>query len=87
MISNILIQNQFICVLRYIVMIDHCAWDDWIMGDCSVTCGGGTRTNTRTSKASAANGGVVCNEETISIDEACNVQPCPGTNFIGNLPS
>ena len=68
-------------------MIDHCAWDDWIMGDCSVTCGGGTRTNTRTSKASAANGGVVCNEETISIDEACNVQPCPGTNFIGNLPS
>ena len=66
-------------------MIDHCAWEDWVIGDCSVTCGGGTRTNTRTSKASAANGGVVCNEETISIDEDCNVHPCPGKNLIINL--
>ena len=66
-------------------MIDHCAWDDWIIGDCSVPCGGGTRTNTRTSKASAANGDVVCNEETISVDEACNVHPCPGNNFISNI--
>ena len=68
-------------------MVDHCTWDDWVIGDCSVPCGGGARTNTKTSKPSAANGDVVCKKETISIDEARNVHPCTGTNFIVNLSS
>ena len=49
-----------------------------MIGDCSVSCGGGTRTNFRTSKASAAHGDVECNEETISIQENCNLHHCPG---------
>ena len=54
-------------------MIDHCAWDDWVIGDCSVPCGGGARTNAKASKPSAVNGDVVCKKETIFIDEACNL--------------
>ena len=34
--------------------------------------------NYRTSKASAAHGEVQCNEETISIEESCNLHYCPG---------
>ena len=43
-----------------------------------MACGGGTRTNYRTSKASAAHGEVQCKEETISIEEGCNLHHCPG---------
>ena len=55
----------------------HCEWNDWIIGDCSETCGGGSRTNTRTQKVSAEHGGDECNGPT-SVDESCNVQECPG---------
>ena len=54
----------------------HCEWNDWIIGDCTETCGGGSRTNTRTQKVSAAHGGEECKGAT-SIDESCNVQECP----------
>ena len=64
---------------------DYCAWDDWVIGDCSVSCGGGTRTNFRTSKASAAHGDVECNEETISIQENCNLHHCPGKKSTCNI--
>ena len=55
----------------------HCEWNDWEIGTCSKPCGGGSRTNTRTQKVSAAHGGNECNGTT-SVDESCNVQECPG---------
>ena len=55
----------------------NCEWGDWIIGDCSQTCGGGNRTDVRTEKNSATHGGEQCTGPT-SITESCNVQECPG---------
>ena len=57
-----------------------CEWNDWVMGECSITCGGGTRSNTRVRKIDAAFGGREC-PGLASITEACNVQECPGNLF------
>ena len=54
-----------------------CQWNDWTVGTCSVTCGDGMRTNTRTEKVLAAYGGEECNGPS-SIQENCNIQVCPG---------
>ena len=54
----------------------HCPWNDWIIGDCSQTCGGGIRTNTRTEKYTPENGGIECDQPT-SIEESCNMEQCP----------
>ena len=58
------------------ILVD-CEWDEWKTGICSKTCGGGSRTNTRTAKIDAAHGGEECNG-TSSITENCNTQECPG---------
>ena len=52
---------------------DICEWNDWITGDCSKSCGNGTRTNIRTMKITAEG----C-DSVESVDESCNVQECPG---------
>ena len=57
-----------------------CEWSDWEMGGCSVTCGEGTRTNTRTKKVDEANGGVCIGEPTA--EENCNDQDCPGKTVL-----
>ena len=67
--------------LFYIVAAVHCEWNDWQTGDCSLTCGGGTLTKTRTPKVDAEHGGENCTGHT-EITESCNVQECPG-NFFG----
>merc|ERR1711981_622977 len=54
----------------------HCEWNDWTIGECSRSCGGGERTNTRDKKVSAEHGGDEC-EGLASITESCNVQECP----------
>ena len=62
--------------------IDHivnCEWGDWIIGDCSQTCGEGTRINTREPKIVAEHGGVECIGPS-SIAESCQLQTCAGTN-------
>ena len=64
-----------------------CEWNDWTVGTCSVTCGDGIRTNTRTEKVAAAYGGEECNGSA-SIQESCNIQVCPGmerTSFLCNI--
>ena len=55
----------------------HCVWNDWVIGDCSVTCGEGVRTNTRTQKEAAQFGGNEC-EGLASSTERCYDQDCPG---------
>ena len=62
----------------------HCEWNDWIIGDCSKSCGGGNRRNIRTENVTAQHGGDACNG-TNTVEESCDVQECPGFNFIHNV--
>ena len=55
----------------------NCEWGDWIIGDCSQTCGEGTRTNTRAPKIVAEHGGEGCTGPR-SITESCQLQNCAG---------
>jgi len=56
----------------------HCAWNAWIIEDCSLSCGGGTRTLTRTINQTALHGGDECPDRNVtSIVESCNEQECP----------
>ena len=57
---------------KYLV---NCVWDDWQIGECSKTCAGGTRTNTRTKKVKEDHGGSCPGEA--SLQETCNTQKCP----------
>jgi hypothetical protein len=55
-----------------------CTWNeyaDW--SACSVTCGDGFRTRTRTEATSSANGGKQCTGGPTEI-ESCNAGSCPG---------
>ena len=61
----------------------NCVWDQWIIGDCSVTCGEGTRTNTRIPKVAAQFGGDEC-DGTSSSTEKCKDQECPGKSMQNN---
>ena len=56
-----------------------CQWDEWNVGQCSKTCGGGTRKNTRNKIVYEKNGGT-CSDSSPSQMKAedCNPQPCPG---------
>ena len=54
-----------------------CEWAEWEIGECNEDCGGGTRTNVRTPKVKAANGGTEC-QGSSNITESCNIQECPG---------
>ena len=56
-----------------------CEWRDWQYGECTQTCGGGMRTNTRTKRVEESFGGV-CVGESTAIEE-CNTQKCPGNNI------
>ena len=47
-----------------------------MIGECSRSCGTGTRTNNRTKLVEEANGGT-CSGQPSEIVE-CNTQPCPG---------
>ena len=55
----------------------NCEWNDWTIGDCSLTCGGGTRTKTRVPKVLAEHGGEACKGPTTT-EERCNEQNCTG---------
>ena len=45
------------------------------MGECSKTCGGGTRINQRTKKTEEANGGICDGQATM--EDVCNTEVCP----------
>ena len=57
--------------------LEDCVWNDWIIGNCSKICGGGTRTNTRTEKMAASHGGNSCTGPS-TFEENCNIQECKG---------
>lgn len=53
-----------------------CTWGDWELGECSVTCAGGTRVDTRTKAAEEMHGGK-CDPEGDLRVEVCNTEKCP----------
>ena len=55
----------------------NCEWNEWQIGECSKTCGGGTRSNNRTKNVEEMHGGVCEGESTVN--EPCNTQDCPGS--------
>ena len=62
--------------------IVHCEWNEWVTGECDKSCGGGTRTKTRTEKISAKHEGEQCPGPTSLPNISCNVQECPGKTMI-----
>lgn len=54
-----------------------CQWSDWQIGECSVPCGGGTRTNNRSKIVEEKNEGSACTGEPTERED-CNYQNCPG---------
>ena len=77
-------QNQYIFIkqifankLKFTALAPpaDCEWNEWQIGQCSTTCGGGSRTKSRTKKTQEENG-AVC-EGDASMEEQCNTDPCP----------
>ena len=64
--------------------IVNCEWSAWIIGECSVTCGGGTQPMHRT-KTEAIFGGADCEGDKDGVQN-CNTDPCSG-DFITYLES
>lgn len=62
----------------------HCEWSEWGIGECSVTCGDGSRTNTRKEQTKAKNGGDTCDGDTSKV-EPCKDEECPGYNKLSNV--
>ena len=58
----------------------NCEWGQWVTVECSVVCGGGVRINYR-EKIVEENLNGNCEGETY-MEEACNLQACPGNNQI-----
>ena len=55
-----------------------CVWGEWILGECSTTCGIGSRLNTRIKLVEEVNGGSCAGQSTETED--CKLQECPGNN-------
>ena len=55
-------------------------WKEWEEGECSVTCGIGTKINTRTKLVVEANGGT-CSGQSTEIKE-CKSADCPGAGAL-----
>ena len=53
-----------------------CVVSDWgAFSACTVTCGGGEKTRTRTVETATAHGGIAC--PPLQETQSCNAQPCP----------
>ena len=82
MIKIILYHIQYHIILKHFKLIAvDCEWDEWKIGECSKTCGGGTQTNTRIKKIMEKHGGKKCSGSS-SKEIKCNVQECSGRKCI-----
>lgn len=54
----------------------ECQWSEWTLGECSVSCGNGSRTKNRQKLVEEQNGGNCLG--TTNETEACSIQNCPG---------
>ena len=57
-----------------------CKWGDWSFGECSKSCGGGIRLDTREKVIKVLNGGKDCSGPS-NITENCNIHDCPGDHI------
>ena len=57
----------------------NCEWNEWVHGECSKTCGGGTRKNFRSKRITEDLGGTCLGERTLT--DECNTQGCPGSIY------
>ena len=56
----------------------NCTWSGWgKWSSCSLDCGEGKQTRSRTKMTEAANGGIEC-EEDILDTQICNMKECTG---------
>ena len=62
----------------YSIFAVDCEWSDWSFGECSKSCGVGTRMDYRFVRVNASNGGKDC-QGLSNIQENCNIQECPGS--------
>ena len=58
-----------------------CEWNEWDLGACTVTCGGGTRVDTRSKNVEEQYGGM-CDSNQTERKETCNTDDCPRIIFI-----
>ena len=68
--------NIYIYLILYDFEVD-CVWNDWEIGECSLTCGGGIRIDTRTKKVEESIGGT-CEPSANQRASFCNTDDCPG---------
>ena len=57
-----------------------CQWNDWDIGECSVSCGGGRKRITRSKQVVEKYGGSSCAGNSTK-EENCNEHHCPGMNY------
>ena len=62
--------------MPYFHLLVDCTWGDWDLGECSATCAGGIRIDTRNIATEAMHGGF-CDPEGDVRREICNTQACP----------
>ena len=62
--------------IKYIHFLVDCQWNSWgSWKSCSVSCGGGSRTRTRTKSVVAKNGGIDCPGDHQESQD-CNTNSC-----------
>ena len=83
-VSNITIHGYSNLFRFEIHNVVHCEWDDWVIGKCSKSCGGGMQKQTRKVKHEAQFGGEDCpGKHTLEISGnvqecPCSIEECPG---------
>ena len=59
-----------------------CEWNEFgAWSTCTVACGGGSQSRTRSFKTEPQNGGTPCTGEPTEI-QSCNTDPCPGMRYL-----
>ena len=77
---------MYFIFLKHFSAIVHCEWNEWQNGECSKSCGEGTRNKFRTIKVQDQHGGDKCKEEDRVFEgESCNVQECPGNEKLQTI--
>ena len=74
--------GQNLCIYFIKIVVD-CEWDEWQVGECDKTCGGGLFNKTRVPKVDEQHGGKACTDHS-SVTESCNVQECPGKLIVNS---
>ena len=77
--NSTIVANDKLKYLNFFPLV-HCEWNEWQVGECSKTCGGGTRIDHRTKKTEEANGGIC--EGDATFEDVCNTEACPGKYLV-----